>query len=67
MITIEDYFGSFSTLRIPDKIELVYSLYTIYDEVVWKKSQADLSAREPFHQFYFWGEMLLRDFDEADK
>ena len=22
---------------------------------------------EPFHQFYFWGEMLLRDFDEADK
>jgi hypothetical protein len=67
MITIEDYFGSFSTLRIPDKIELVYSLYTIYDEVVWKKSQADISTREPFHQFYFWGEMLLRDFDEADK
>ena len=29
----------------------------------------DLESRiaEPFDKFYFWGDMLLRDFDEADK
>jgi CRISPR/Cas system-associated exonuclease Cas4 (RecB family) len=67
MVTIEDYIAGFSSLRVPDKIELIYSLYTIYDEIVWSTGFQNESPREPFHQFYFWGDMLLRDFDEADK
>src|SRR5690606_10369453 len=59
LITIEDFFQGLSDLTQPDKLELIHRLYQVYGEVV--------SRDEPFDKFYFWGEMLLRDFDEADK
>jgi CRISPR/Cas system-associated exonuclease Cas4 (RecB family) len=59
LLTIEDFMASFSTLRVPDKLELVYHLYSVYESIV--------HVDEPFDKFYFWGEMLLRDFDEVDK
>ncbi len=64
VITIEDFIAKFSTLVVPDKLKLIHQLYKVYQDTV----QADTSdTTEPFDQFYFWGEMLLRDFDEADK
>lgn len=60
LITIEDFITSFSGYQVPDKLELVYRLYGIYNEVMQ-------THNESFDQFYFWGEMLLRDFDEIDK
>src|SRR5688572_22533854 len=66
LLTIEDYFFSLSNLKVPDKLELIHRLYQVYNEVVLDGKAKGLDA-EPFHQFYFWGEMLLRDFDEADK
>jgi hypothetical protein len=67
LITIEDYFLSLSNLKVPDKLELVHRLYAAYNEVVLNSSLSKTVEPEPFHQFYFWGDMLLRDFDEADK
>ena len=67
LLTIEDYFSSLSPLKMPDKLELIHHLYEVYNEVVLDGRQVHGADREPFHQFYFWGEMLLRDFDEADK
>ena len=67
LITIEDYFSGLSNLKVPDKLELIHLLYEVYYEVVWNGKKSDTSEPEPFHQFYFWGEMLLRDFDEVDK
>ncbi|MCI0750632.1 MAG: PD-(D/E)XK nuclease family protein, partial [Flammeovirgaceae bacterium] len=64
LITIEEFIGRFSTLKVPDKLELIYRLYKSYYQALGKP---DLIGAEPFDQFYFWGEMLLRDFDEVDK
>lgn len=59
LITVEDFISSFSTKEIPDKLELIYRLHKSYNKTV--------ISNESFDQFYFWGEMLLRDFDEVDK
>lgn len=67
LLTIEDYFGSLSNLKVPDKLELIHRLYEVYNEVVLNAGAPKSIEPEPFHQFYFWGDMLLRDFDEADK
>lgn len=65
-LTIEEFIGSFSGLKVPDKLELVYRLYQSYYEVVGSRKE---SGQEPesFDRFYFWGDMLLRDFEEVDK
>ena len=67
MLTIEDYFASLSDLVVPDKLDLVYRLYEVYNQIVLDANRSTGSNPEPFHEFYFWGEMLLRDFDEIDK
>ena len=64
MMTIEDFISNFSKLHIPDKLELIHRLYTAYGGIMRQPSS---SVEEPFDKFYFWGDMLLRDFDEADK
>lgn len=60
LLTFEDFVSGFSPLRVPDKLELVYRLHQCYRELMNTKS-------EPFDQFFMWGEMLLRDFDETDR
>jgi CRISPR/Cas system-associated exonuclease Cas4 (RecB family) len=67
LLTIEDYFISLASFKVPDKLELVHRLYEVYNKVIVDSSRLQNLEPEPFHQFYFWGEMLLRDFDEADK
>jgi len=63
-ITIEDFISSLSPLRVPDKLQLIHKLYHVYYSVTSRDSE---EVREPFDQFFFWGEMLLRDFNEVDK
>lgn len=63
LITIEEFISSFSDWKVPDKLELIHRLHKSYQEVV----RATAVKSEPFDQFYFWGDMLLRDFDELDK
>jgi len=60
LLTFEDFISTFSTLRVPDKLELVFRLHQSYRELTSSDS-------ESFDQFFMWGEMLLRDFDEADR
>lgn len=64
LITIEDFIVGFSPLKVPDKLDLVHRLYFTYQEVM---GDLPASRKESFDQFYFWGDMLLRDFDELDK
>ena len=63
MITIEDFFAGYSPMKIPDKLLLIQRLYETYHDTVDHQSH----EREAFDKFYFWGEMLLRDFEEIDK
>lgn len=59
MLSIEEFFREHSDLREPDRLTLIFELYKVYTRV--------LKHEEPFDKFYFWGDMLLRDFDEVDK
>ncbi|MCU0357371.1 MAG: PD-(D/E)XK nuclease family protein [Cyclobacteriaceae bacterium] len=59
MLTIEEFIAGYSPLREPDQLELVHRLFQSYQQIV--------KLDEPFDKFYFWGEMLLRDFNEVDK
>ena len=59
LITVEEFIHAYSTLAVPDKLELIHRLYKAYQVVT--------HTEEDFDRFYFWGEMLVRDFDEVDK
>jgi hypothetical protein len=59
LFSIEEFFKQHSDLREPDKLTLIFRLFQVYTSV--------LKNNESFDKFYFWGEMLLRDFDEIDK
>jgi CRISPR/Cas system-associated exonuclease Cas4 (RecB family) len=58
-IAINELWSQFSTLKIADPILLNATLYKVYKRC--------LQTDETFDQFYFWGELLLRDFDDLDK
>jgi RecB family exonuclease len=57
--TISDLMQKFSGLQKADTLSMIFDLYEIYKKE--KKSY------EPFDEFFFWGEMLLHDFDDIDK
>lgn len=56
-VTIDDLMGEISGLRCGERIRLITELYRIYSEF----------HDEPFDKFYFWGDLLLNDFDTIDK
>ena len=53
------FFSSFSKLQTAENEILLFELYKAYCRV--KKSPGS------FDDFYFWGDMLLNDFDDVDK
>ena len=59
ILTINEFFGSFSELDVADNEILLFELYKVYREL-------NRNA-ESFDEFYFWGDMLLNDFDDIDK
>lgn len=59
IITINELFSSLSTLHVPDRLSLIFRLYKVYRE--------STRSTELFDDFYFWGEMLISDFDQVDK
>ncbi|MBT1704126.1 PD-(D/E)XK nuclease family protein [Chryseosolibacter indicus] len=66
LLTIEDFISSFSPLKVADKLELIFRLYQSYNTITRNAEYAE-GNQEPFDQFYFWGDMLLRDFEEVDR
>lgn len=57
--TISDFVDESSSLSRIDPVELIFTLYDIYHDLVHHPESLD--------EFYMWGEMMLRDFDEIDK
>lgn len=64
LVTIDELFQDLSGLMPADRIELLKVLYDCYVEVVPQKEEAE---RETFDRFIFWGDIILRDFDDIDK
>ncbi|MEG1762334.1 MAG: PD-(D/E)XK nuclease family protein, partial [Bacteroidales bacterium] len=63
-LTINELFAKESSSQICEPFMLNYILYKVYrTHIVNVNSKLD----ESFEQFYFWGQMLLRDFDDLDK
>ncbi|MCU0472402.1 MAG: PD-(D/E)XK nuclease family protein [Bacteroidales bacterium] len=59
IMTINDLFRSLSKLHPAENEILLFELFKVYKSI--KKSG------ENFDDFYFWGDMLLNDFDDVDK
>lgn len=56
-LTIDEVMSEISGLKIGDRTRLITELYKVYSRY----------HNESFDKFYFWGEMLLADFDTVDK
>lgn len=57
--TVEDIFYSHAGGRPADNLTLIFELYKVYKEIH--------PDPESFDKFYFWGEMILKDFNDVDQ
>jgi CRISPR/Cas system-associated exonuclease Cas4 (RecB family) len=57
--TVNELFRSYSSLQIASNEVLLFELYKVYRRL--------MNSPERFDDFYFWGDMLLDDFDDVDK
>jgi CRISPR/Cas system-associated exonuclease Cas4 (RecB family) len=58
-ITISDLFGQLSTLKVENPIRQVCLLHKIFNQHTLRN--------EPLDDFFYWGELMLSDFDDIDK
>jgi hypothetical protein len=58
IVSVEDFVVGHSDFQVADKLTLVFELYEEYKKMT--------PLEEGFDRFYFWGEMLLKDFDDID-
>jgi hypothetical protein len=63
--SINSLFEGASFLRKGDSIQLIGELYQTYIEVF--NSHASIPTTETLDEFFFFGEILLNDFDDVDK
>lgn len=59
VMTIEDIFYKHAGQRPVDQLSLIFELYKVY--------QLLHPDPEAFDRFYFWGEMILKDFNDVDQ
>lgn len=64
-MTISDLFRQHSNLAVADKLLLVCKLYKEYIAPVLQAGNE--KAVESLDEFYYWGDMLVNDFDDIDK
>ena len=58
-VSISDLFRQLSPFKLGDSIRLVCELYKVFRE--------ETHSEETLDDFYFWGELLISDFDDVDK
>lgn len=58
-VSISELFRSLSPWEVGDPVKLVCELYKVFRQ--------ETQSTETLDDFYFWGEMLISDFDDADK
>ncbi|HET8860642.1 PD-(D/E)XK nuclease family protein [Marivirga sp.] len=57
-MAIEDFVRQKSDFAVPDQLSLIFSLHEVF--------QKHAPFKEDFEQFYFWGDMLVKDFNDVD-
>ncbi|MDO4163874.1 MAG: PD-(D/E)XK nuclease family protein [Bacteroides sp.] len=58
-VSISELFQQLSPLKLGDPIRLVCELHKVFRE--------ETGSNETLDDFYFWGELLISDFDDVDK
>ena len=59
ILTITDLMNNLSGLSLADPLTLIFNLFQVYSK--------EINSGETFDEFYYWGEMLINDFDDIDK
>ena len=59
IITINELLSKFSPFHSGDKLQLISILYEVF--------KTHTKTTEKFDEFYFWGEILLADFNDIDR
>jgi hypothetical protein len=57
--TIEELFYTLAGQKPEENLTLIFELFKVY--------QAINPHAEPFDKFYYWGEMILKDFNDVDQ
>ncbi|UJP63344.1 PD-(D/E)XK nuclease family protein [Mongoliitalea daihaiensis] len=57
--TIEQVFSGIANQRAADDLTLIFELYDVYLQLQ--------PEAETFDRFYFWGELILKDFNDLDQ
>ena len=57
--TVSELIGSYSDLHKGEKLQLISMLYDVF--------RKHTKTTESFDEFYFWGEILLADFNDVDR
>lgn len=65
VFSISELFGQLSTVQTGDTIRLVFDLYNLLETKY--NEQDENNKKESLDEFYFWGEILVNDFDDIDK
>lgn len=58
-VSISELFQQLAQQKLGDPIRLVCELYKVFRE--------ETQSEESLDDFYFWGELLISDFDDVDK
>lgn len=62
---LDELFKQNSKLKLADPLKLLTDLYYTYTEVYYRNRED--AAKESFDEFYYFGEILLSDFNDVDK
>ena len=58
ILTINEFIDKFTKLRISDELTLSFYLYQVFKK--------HIKSTENFDDFYYWGQMLIKDFNDID-
>ena len=59
IITVNELISGFSELQQGEKLQLISELFEVFKK--------HTGSKETFDEFYFWGEVLLADFNDIDR
>ncbi len=57
--TLNEFISEISAIQPADQLQLIYKLYQVFC--------SKTGINESFDEFYFWGQVILSDFNEVDK
>lgn len=56
--TLNEFIGDISEIQSADQLQLIYKLYQVFCK--------NTGINESFDEFYFWGQVILSDFNDID-